>query len=342
VTVDLSTDYLGLRLAHPLMSGASPLVDDMDTVRSLEDAGAAAIVMHSLFEEQIVAEQMAAHHLLDSPAEGHAEALGYFPATADYALGPDAYLDQIRRIREAVDVPVVGSLNGTSVGGWIEHARLIEQAGAHALELNMFQLPANPHMDAAAVEGQQLEVVRAVCEAVQIPVAVKLSPFYSALPAFVHALRKAGAAGVLIFNRLYEPDIDPETLELDRVLRLSTPDDLLLRLRWLAILSPRAEGLSLGCTGGVHGPLHAVKAIMAGAHGVQMVSALLQKGPAHLRSVVDGLRTWFEEHDYASVEQARGSMDDSRAPDPSAYERANYIHLVAGWHRTRMHQRSGT
>jgi dihydroorotate dehydrogenase (fumarate) len=342
VTVDLSTEYLGLRLTHPIMPGASPLVDDMDTVKRLEDAGAAAIVMHSLFEEQLLADQMAAHHLMDAPSEGHAEALGYFAPTADYALGPDAYLDQIRRIRAAVDVPVIGSLNGTTVGGWIEHARLIEQAGAQALELNMYQLPSDPDTDATAVEADQLEVVRAVCAKATIPVAVKLSPFYSALPAFVRALGAAGAAGVLVFNRLYEPDIDPETLELDRVLRLSTPDDLLLRLRWLAILSSRIEGMSLGCTGGVHGPVHALKALLAGAHGVQMVSALLQHGPGHLRSVVEGLRTWFDEHGYTSVAEARGSMNDARAPDPSAYERANYIHLLSSWHGTRMHRRSGT
>lgn len=342
MTVDLSTEYLGLRLAHPIMPGASPLVDDMDDVRRLEDAGAAAIVMHSLFEEQIVAEQMAAHHLLDAPSEGHAEAMGYFPATADHALGPDAYLEQIRRIRDAVDVPVMGSLNGTTVGGWLEHARLIEQAGAHALELNMFQLASDPEVNAGEMERRQVEVVQAVCDAVNIPVAVKLSPFYSALPAFVRSIRQAGASGVLMFNRLYEPDIDPENLELDRVLRLSTPDDLLLRLRWLAVVSPRAEGLSLGCTGGVHGPLHAIKALMAGAHGVQMVSALLQKGPTHLRSVLEGVRTWLQEHEYASVAEARGSMNDARAPDPSAYERANYIHLLSSWHRTRMHRRSGT
>lgn len=332
MTVDLKTRYLGLELAHPVMSGASPLVDDLDTVRALEDAGAAAIVMHSLFEEQVVAEQMAAFELLDGPAGGHAEALDYFPTTADYNLGPDAYLDQIRRIREAVDVPVIGSLNGVSVGGWVEHAKLIEQAGAQALELNMYQLVSDPEQDADAIEAGQLQVVRAVRAAIGVPLVVKLSPFYSSLPAFVRALEGEGVEGVIAFNRVYEPDIDPETLALDRRLHLSDPSELLLRLRWLAILSSRFE-LSLGVSGGVHGAMDALKAVMAGAHGVQMVSALLRHGPAHLRTVVDGLRDWLEEHEYASIDEARGSMNDARAPDPSAYERANYIHLLQSWHR---------
>ncbi|MFW6051351.1 MAG: dihydroorotate dehydrogenase-like protein [Myxococcota bacterium] len=343
MTVDLTTRYLGLTLAHPLMPGASPLVDDLGTVRRLEDAGAAAIVMHSLFEEQLGSEQMAAHHLLDGPGEAHAEAVNYFPSTPEFTLGPNAYLEQLRRIREAVAVPVIASLNGTSLGGWVEYAGLMEQAGAHAVELNLYQLPSDPAVDAGAVEAQQLEVVRAVCKAASIPIAVKLSPFYSALPAFVRALGEAGAAGVVVFNRLYEPDIDPEALDLDRRLELSQPSELLMRLRWLAILSARAdEGLSLGATGGVHGPRDALKAVMAGAHGVQMVSALLRHGPGHLRTAIEGLRSWLDEHGYTSIEEARGSMNDARAPDPSAYERVNYLHLLSSWHGTSTHHRSGS
>lgn len=332
MTVDLKTRYLGLELAHPIMAGASPLVDELDTARALEDAGSSAIVMHSLFEEQVVAEQMAAYDLLDGPAGGHAEALDYFPNTADYNLGPDAYLEQIRRIREAVDVPVIGSLNGVSVGGWVEYAQLIEQAGAQALELNMYQLVSDPDADGATVEARQLEVVRAVKAAITIPLTIKLSPFYSSLPAFARALEREGADGVILFNRVHEPDIDPEALELDRRLHLSHPSELLPRLRWLAILSSRCK-LTFGATGGVHDARDALKAIMAGAHGVQMVSALLKKGTGHLAAVVDDLRTWLEEHEYTTVEEARASMNDAHAPDPSAYERANYIHLLQSWHR---------
>ncbi|MFW5921430.1 MAG: dihydroorotate dehydrogenase-like protein [Polyangiales bacterium] len=334
MTVDLRTRYLGLELPHPVMPGASPMVDDLDTVRRLEDAGAAAIVMHSLFEEQLTADQMAAHELYDAPGEGHAEALGYFPATADFALGPDAYLEQIRKIREAVDVPVIGSLNGVSMGGWTHHAQLIEDAGASALELNMYTLPSDPAIDARAMEAQQLEIVRAVHAEVRIPIAVKLSPFYSALPAFVRALEAEGVSGVVLFNRLYEPDIDPESLELDRTLHLSDPSELLVRLRWLAILSSRTE-LSLAASGGVHDAMGALRAIMAGASAVQMVSALLRHGPRQLANVVTELRTWLEEHEYESLRQATGSMNDARAPDPSAYERANYIHLLQSWHGAR-------
>jgi len=333
MTVDLKTRYLGLELDHPIMPGASPLADDLDTVRRLEDAGAAAITMRSLFEEQLNAVQIAFQDFVDGFGEGHAEAMGgYFPSTADYALGPDGYLEQLRRIRAAVRVPVIASLNGVSLGGWTHHARLIEQAGASALELNMYTLVTEPRVNAATVEARQLEVVRAVLDEVTIPVAVKLSPYYSALPSFVHALEEAGVAGVVLFNRLYEADIDPEALELDRKLQLSHPGELLPRLRWLAILSSRAE-MSLTCSGGVHDAMGALKAIMAGATAVQMVSALLRHGPAHLTSVIDGLRQWLDEHEYAAIGEACGCMNDARAPDPSALTRANYISLLQSWRR---------
>lgn len=332
MTADLSTRYLGLDLAHPIVPGASPLADDLDTVRRLEDAGAPAIVMRSLFEEQLVAEQVAAHTLLDAPGEAHAEAVSYFPATADYVLGPDSYLDQIRRIREAVDLPVIGSLNGVSPGGWIRHARLIQDAGASALELNMYTLVSNPDIGAAAMEATQLDIVRAIRRELTIPLAVKLSPFYSALPSFVRALETAGADGVILFNRLYEPDIDVETLELDRRLALSHPSELLMRLRWLAILSSRSR-LDLAASGGVHDWIGALKAVMAGATAVQMVSALLRHGPSRLTEVVDGLQRWLDQHEYHSLAQARASMNDAHAPDPSAFERANYIDLLQSWHR---------
>jgi len=329
MSVDMTTNYLGLELRHPVMPGASPLADDLDTVKRLEDAGAAAICLRSLFEEQLTSQQMDSHRYFDTPSDATAEALDYFPSTSDFALGPDAYLEQIAKIRNSVDVPVIGSLNGVSPGGWLQYARLIEQAGASALELNMYTLASDPDVSASDLEKQELEIVRAVRETISIPIAVKLSPFYSALPNFVRELEAAGVAGVIMFNRLYEPDIDPEALELDRTLRLSTPSELLLRLRWLAILSSRTR-LSLACSGGVHTFIGALKAIMAGATAVQMVSALLRYGVDNLRLVINGLHDWFEEHGYATVDEARGSMDDSHAPNPSAYERANYMQLLLG------------
>ncbi len=331
MTVDLSTTWLGLELPHPVMPGASPLVDDLDTVKRLEDAGAACIVMHSLFEEQLQAEQMAAYKLLDGPGESYAEATSYFPTTSDFNLGPDAYLEQIRKIREAVELPVIGSLNGSTPGGWLEYAKLIEDAGASALELNMYRLPSDPAVGAWGVEEHQLEMVRAVKRGVTIPVAVKLSPFYTSLPHFVSRLQEAGVAGVVVFNRFYQADIDPDSLSLNRTLQLSDRTELLLRLRWLAILSARTP-IPLGCSGGVFKPIDVVKALMAGASAVQTVSALLEIGPKHLTFLREGLSRWLEEHEYESVTQLIGSMNLARCPDPSEYERSNYIKLLQSYH----------
>lgn len=332
MAADLSTNWLGLRLEHPIFPGASPLVDDLDMVKRLEDAGASCITMHSLFEEQLVAEQMAAHRHLDAWTELNAEAQGWFPATADFTLGPDAYLEQIRKIRAAVKVPVIGSLNGTTPGGWLEYAKLIEEAGAHALELNLYALPSDPLQDAHAVEQEQHFIIRKVKAAVKIPVAVKLSPFYSSLPNFARSLESEGINGLVVFNRLYQPDIDPENLSLERVLHLSDPSELLMRLRWLAILSAKTK-VPLAVSGGVHETAHAVKALMAGASAVQMVSELLKHGPKRITHVRDGLKTWLEEHEYDSVAQLIGSMNLERSPDPSGYERANYVKLLQGYHR---------
>ncbi len=329
--MDLSTTYLGLPLAHPLMAGASPLVDDMDTVRRLEDAGAAAIVMRSLFEEQVRGEQMAALRHLDEPSESFAEAISYFPAAAAFGMSTDAYLDRLRRIRDAVRIPVIASLNGSTPGGWLEYARFIEQAGAHALELNLYTIPTDPSEDAATVEARAVDVVREVKKAIRIPVAVKLSPFYSSLTAFVRRLEEAGADGVVLFNRFYQPDIDPDTLDVVRDLHLSDSTELPLRLRFLAILFGHVR-LSLAATGGVHTSRDALKAIMAGACGVQMVSALLKRGPSHLVTVIAELRRWLEENEYTSLRQAIGSMSLLRCPDPSAYERANYVQILQSWH----------
>jgi dihydroorotate dehydrogenase (fumarate) len=328
--MDLSTTYLGLRLPHPLMPGASPMADNLDIVRRLEDAGAAAIVMRSLFEEQIVAEQMAAFRHMEQQAGAHAEALSYFPDTDVFSLGPDEYLEQLRRLKQTVAVPVIASLNGTTLGGWLDFAMRMQEAGADALELNVYYLATDPDETSAEVEGRLLDMLRAVKRAIRIPVAVKLSPFYSALGHLARELDRAGADGLVLFNRFYQPDIDVEELEVQHRLHLSDSIEVLLRLRWLAILSGRI-GASLAVTGGVHTALDAVKAVMCGAHGVQMVSALLERGPEHLGAVRAKMAEWLEEHEYESLAQMQGSMGLLRCPEPRAYERTNYMELLQSW-----------
>ena len=328
--MDLSTRYLGLDLPHPLMVGASPLVDEMDTVRRLEDAGCAAIVMHSLFEEQITREQLGTEMDMELHADSFAEALSYFPQPQEYRLGPEQYLEQIRRIKGAVKAPVIGSLNGTTPAGWLNYAKLIEQAGADALELNVYYLATQAWETSDGVERRTLESIKAVKESVKIPVSVKLSPFYSSLANFAKQLADAGADGLVLFNRFYQPDIDVEELEVVPSLQLSDSSELLLRLRWLAILSGHFKG-SLACSGGVHSHLDAIKAVMAGADGVQLVSALLRRGPEYLATVREGMVRWMEEHEYASIEQMRASMSHNNSPNPQALERANYMRILQGW-----------
>ncbi len=331
MSVDLKTKWAGLTLKHPVFVGASPLVDDLDSVKRLEDAGASCITMRSLFEEQLVADQLAAHRFLDGPADAFAESPTWLPSTGDFALGPDAYLERVRSIRAMVSIPVVGSLNGTTPGGWLKYAKLIEQAGAQALELNLYDLPSSPEVSAADVERQQLDVIREVQKTLSIPIIVKLSPFYSSLPAFVSKLEHTGVAGVVFFNRLYQPDIDPEHLSLERTLHLSDRSELLLRLRWLAIVSPHTR-MSLGCSGGVHTSIDVVKALMAGAHVTQVVSAVLTHGAGVISELVKGLSRFLEEHEYTSLDQLRGNMNLARCPDPSGYERVNYLKLLTSWH----------
>ena len=328
--MDLSTTYLGFRLPHPLMPGASPMVDSLDTVQRLEEAGAAAIVMHSLFEEQILQEQWATIYHMDVHAESFGEALSYFPRPGEFALGPEQYLAQIARIKKAVHIPVIASLNGTTAGGWVEYARRMEEAGADALELNVYYLATDPEEPAATVEQRTLDILRTVKQTVSIPVAVKLSPFFSSLAHFATELDVAGADALILFNRFYQPDIDIEQLEVTPNLDLSNSSELLLRLRWLAILSEKVR-CSLAVTGGVHTALDAIRAIMVGAHAVQMVSALLRRGPAYLRTVLDEMSTWMEDHEYTSLRQMQGSMSLARCPDPAAFERANYIRVLQGW-----------
>jgi len=328
--MDLSTTYLGLRLPHPLMPGASPMVDNLDTVKRLEAAGAAAIVMHSLFEEQIVQDQLASFHFTERHAESFAEALSYFPRPGEYALGPEQYLAQVARIKAAVSVPVIASLNGTTSGGWVGYARRIQEAGADALELNVYYLATDPQEPGETVERRTLDILRAVKQAVIIPVAVKLSPFFSSLSHFAAELDAAGADGLILFNRFYQPDIDAENLEVIPRLEFSTSAELLVRLRWLSVLSCQVRA-SLAITGGVHTAKDAIKAIMAGASAVQMVSELLRSGPGFLKTVLADLTHWMEEYEYESIEQMRGSMNLARSPDPAAFERANYIRVLQGW-----------
>lgn len=330
MTIPLATTYLGLELAHPFMAGASPMVDDLDLVKRLEDAGSAAIVMHSLYEEQVTGEALATHRAIERPAESSAEATTYLPEPPDFALGPDEYLEQIRRIKETVDVPVIGSLNGSTQGGWLDYAGLMQEAGADALELNIYTIPTALDRPGVAEEDAEIAIVRSVTAAVSIPVAVKLSPWYSALGAFASRVVEAGAQGLVLFNRFYQADIAPEELEVRPTLRLSDSNELLLRLTWIALLAGRIDA-SLAVTGGVHTPLDAVKAVMAGADTVQMVSALLRNGPEWLTAIREGFTNWLRDHEYESLDQLRGSMSLLRCPDPASYSRKQYLRVLREW-----------
>ncbi len=328
--MDLTTNYLGLRLAHPLMPGASPLADSLDTVKRLEDAGAAAIVMRSLFEEQISRELNGMVHQMEVHNESYAEALSYFPKPDDFVFGSDEYLNQIRKIKQTVKVPVIASLNGVTNGGWVSYARKMQDAGADALELNVYLVATDPTETSAAVERRAVDILLAVKQAVTIPVAVKLSPFYSSVANVANQLDQAGADGLVLFNRFYQPDIDVEALEAVPSLHLSDSSELLLRIRWLAILHGQVKA-TLAVSGGVHTALDAIKAVMAGASAVQMVSRLLEDGPQQLRTILDGMTRWMEEHEYESVAQMRGSMSLKTSPDPGAFERGNYMRVLRNW-----------
>jgi len=327
--MNLSTKYLGFDLPHPVVPGASPLGENLDAMRRLEDAGAPMLVMHSLFEEQIVAEELSLTRSIEMPKESFAEALSYFPEPDTFTLGPEEYLEHLRRLKAAVSVPVVGSLNGTTEGGWLRYARLIEQAGADALELNLYELAIDSDQPGTDVERRELEVVAAVKHAVKIPVAVKISPFYSSIANMARQFDAAGANGIVLFNRFYQPDVDIEQQEMLRV-NLSSPAELLLRLRWVGVLAGRQKA-ALAVTGGVHTAADVVTAVMVGAHAVQMVSALLEHGPGYLKRVVAELALWLEEHEFDSIQQMQGSMSLARCGDPAAYRRANYIRLLHSW-----------
>ena len=328
--MDLSTTYLGFKLPHPLIPGASPLADELDGVKRLEDAGAPMIILRSLFEEQLVQEQFAAQGGIDVYEDAFAEALSYFPPTEGFRFGPDSYIEHLTRVKRSVGVPVVASLNGTTPGGWVEYARLLQGAGADALELNLFLVPTDPEESALDIEGRLLDLIRLVRTNVTMPLAVKISPFFTSLANFARRVESEGADGLVVFNRFYEPDIDVREQEVVRTLTLSSSTELLPRLHALAIVSGRTR-LSLGATGGVHTGLDALKAVMCGADGVQMVSALLKEGPKHLATARAQLQAALELNEYDSLAQVKGSMSLTRCPDPKAYERVNYMHILQNW-----------
>jgi dihydroorotate dehydrogenase (fumarate) len=329
-SVDLSTMYLGLRLANPFMTGASPLADRLDTARRLEDAGCAAIVLHSLFEEQITQAESGRIHHLDPLDREFATVVSYFPEPEGYALGPHEYLEHLRRVKEAVKIPVIGSLNGTTAETWLNFARLIEQAGADALELNMYEVVTEPTQTAIAVENGLRQIVQDLKHELKIPIAVKLSPYFTAFASVARDLERAGAKALVLFNRFLQPDIDIRHLAVWPRLELSTSSELLLRLRWLAILRGQVQ-CSLAVTGGVATPNDGIKAILAGADAVQMVSAILRHGPSYFTSMRDGLQRWMESLEFARLDEIRGRVSLAKTEAPSTFERAQYIRTLSGW-----------
>lgn len=331
--VDLRTRWLGLDLPTPLVVASSPISDDIDALIKLERAGAGAVVMRSLFEEQVVDEQMAAHRYFDTQVDTDAEARSMLPESQVFSLGPDAYLVNIRRAKQALNIPVIGSLNGVSPGGWTELAGALEASGADAIELNLYEVGALRE-DATDVEARQLEVVRGVCAAVRVPVSVKLSPFYSSLPSFATKLRGAGARGVVLFNRFYQPDIDLDALEVVRHVRFSTSSELPLRLHGLALMSGRVD-VELAASGGVHSGDDAVKCIVSGASVVQLASVLLERGSEAMRAIREAMASRLDAMGYEHVAHARGVLALDQAPDPRAWERLQYVRTLQGWHPKR-------
>lgn len=327
--LDLTTQYLGITLRTPLVPSASPLSQEIDSIRRLEDAGAAAVVLYSLFEEQLHLDAQELDHNLSAGTESYAESLTFLPEVGPFRLGPEGYLNHIRKAKEAVKVPIIASLNGTTVGGWTDYAKQIQQAGADALECNIYWIVTDPELSSADVEQRYVDIVKAVKAAVTIPVAVKLSPYFSNMANMARRLDDAGADGLALFNRFYQPDIDLDELELKPNVLLSTPQALRLPLTWIGILFGRVTA-SLAATSGVHGPEDVVKLLMVGANVTMLCSTLLRNGINHLRYVEQGLRDWMGAHEYESVKQMQGSMSQLRCPDPGAFERAQYMKGVKG------------
>jgi dihydroorotate dehydrogenase (fumarate) len=331
--IDLTTRYLGLSLTSPLVASASPLGERLDTLCRLEDAGAAAVVLPSLFEEQITLESHQLDQHLSAGAESYAEAVSYFPDLHTYQLGPDTYLEHVHRAKRRLGIPIIGSLNGVSTGGWIDHARLIQEAGADALELNVYYIPTDPAMTGADVEQMYLDLVRDVKASLTLPVAVKLGHAFTAMANVARRLDAAGADGLVLFNRFYQPDFDLEALEVRPHLTLSSSWELLLRLHWVAILFGHVRA-DLAVTGGVHTAEDVLKAMMAGARVAMMASALLQRGVEHLGRVRADLLAWMEAHYYESIRQMQGSMSYRAVREPSAFERANYMKVLGAFPRS--------
>jgi len=325
--IDLSTDYLGMKLRTPLVPSASPLSQEIGTIRRLEDAGASAVVLYSLFEEQLRQEMVELDHHLSAATESFPEALSFFPHASEFRLGPEGYLEHIRKAKEAVNIPVIASLNGATVSGWAKFAKQIEQAGADALECNIYYVPTDADLKAADVEQVYIDIVWAVKSAVSIPVAVKLSPFFSNLANMAKRLDDAGADGLVLFNRFYQPDIDLDELEVRPNVLLSTAQALRLPLTWIGILYGRFQA-SLAASSGVHEPQDAIKLLMVGANVTMLCSSLLRNGVNHIRHMERGITEWMEQHEYESVRQMQGSMSQKRCPDPSAFERAQYMRAV--------------
>lgn len=325
--IDLTTNYLGLKLRNPLVCSSSPLCQDLDSLKRMEEAGAGAVVLHSLFEEQIILESLDLSQFLDSGTESYAESLSYFPNMQEYNLGPEGYIEHLREAKALLNVPVIASLNGHTRGGWIHYARLIEEAGADALELNVYDMATDPDRSGSQVEEDLLALVSDVVREVKIPVAVKLSPFYTAIANVCRRLDQIGIKGLVLFNRFYQPDFDLDRLEVVPSLWLSTTDELRLRLHWVALLYGRVHA-DLAITGGVHTAHDILKTIMAGGNVAMMTSALLRHGVDHLSGVLQGVRDWMTEHEYASIRMMRGSMSFRSVANPGAFERANYMKVL--------------
>jgi dihydroorotate dehydrogenase (fumarate) len=325
--MEMKTRYLGLELKNPLISSASPVNLDLDAARRCEDAGAAAIVMPSLFEEQILAESHEVDHYLTHGAESYAEALSYFPAQGDYRLGPERYLETLRRLKESLQIPVIASLNGVSEGGWTAYARHMEEAGADAVELNIYFIPTDPRLAGREVEQLYIDVLRRVKDSVKVPVALKLSPFFSNMAEMAARLDAAGADGLVLFNRFYQPDLDLDELVVRPNILLSTPQAMRLPLRWIAILHGHLRA-SLAATSGIHTATDCLKMLMAGADAVMLASAVYTRGPEVFAELLSGMQNWMEEREYESVSQLKGSMSQKSVAEPAAYERALYVRAL--------------
>lgn len=325
--MDLTTSYMGLKLKNPIVPSASPLSQKVDTVKQLEDAGASAIIVYSLFEEQINHESGELDHYLSYHAESYAEALNYFPEPEEFHLTPYQYLDHIANLKKAVNIPVIGSLNGVSTGGWIKYAQNIEQAGADALELNIYYIPADSQVNSNDIEKMYVDVVKEIKNKIKIPVAVKLSPFFTSMSNMAKKLDEAGADALVLFNRFYQPDFDLEKLEVVPNLVLSTNWEMRLPLRWIAILYGQIKA-NLALTSGVHSSEDVIKAVMAGADAVQIASELLLKGPKRVTELLKGVEDWMTEKEYESIEQMKGSMSQKAVAEPAAFERANYMKML--------------